>query len=263
MLLTKYLFAVLLSASSTLATFRPRPHMDFAVPRAGLPAPRLGVMTNSSPRGGLFKRQEQQQPQQQQGGASAGPGDRVIVVQVSNQDNVLAFYPDDVQAPVGSFVQFQFHPNVRMMTAAFGSVEGGLILPLFVQNHSVVESTFDAPCQPINSKDAFFSGFMPTTVAASNGILAFTIKITDDRPRWYYCSQGKHCQKGMVGAINAPTSGQQTVDAFKALAAKQPENQTPPPTAAAEQAARNTAARSRVALAGLALAAGAVVFALL
>ncbi|KAK8233784.1 hypothetical protein HDK77DRAFT_482236 [Phyllosticta capitalensis] len=215
--------------------------MDFAVPRAGLPAPRLGVMTNSSPRGGLFKRQEQQQPQQQQGGASAGPGDRVIVVQVSNQDNVLAFYPDDVQAPVGSFVQFQFHPN----------------------NHSVVESTFDAPCQPINSKDAFFSGFMPTTVAASNGILAFTIKITDDRPRWYYCSQGKHCQKGMVGAINAPTSGQQTVDAFKALAAKQPENQTPPPTAAAEQAARNTAARSRVALAGLALAAGAVVFALL
>ncbi|KAK7517865.1 uncharacterized protein IWZ02DRAFT_374296 [Phyllosticta citriasiana] len=196
---------------------------------------------NSSPRtGSIFKRQEAQQPQQQ-GGTSAGPGDRVIVVQVSNQDNALAFFPDSVQAPVGSFVQFQFHPN----------------------NHSVVESTFDAPCQPINSKDAFFSGFMPTSVAAGNSILAFTIKITDDRPRWFYCSQGKHCQKGMVGAINPPPSGDKTVDAFKALAAKQPENMTPPPTAAAEQAARGMAARSRVALAGLALAVGSVAFALL
>ncbi|KAK7545981.1 hypothetical protein IWX49DRAFT_588662 [Phyllosticta citricarpa] len=209
--------------------------MDFAVPRAGLPAPRLGSMMNPSPRiGSIFKRQEAQQPQQQ-GGTSAGPGDRVIVVQVSNQDNALAFFPDSVQAPVGSFVQFQFHPN----------------------NHSVVESTFDAPCQPINSKDAFFSGFMPTSVATGNSILAFTIKITDDRPRWFYCSQGKHCQKGMVGAINPPPSGEKTVDAFKALAAKQPENMTPPPTAAAEQAARGMAARSRVALAGLALAVGA------
>ena len=78
-----------------------------------------------------------------------------------------------------------------------------------MQNHSVVQSTFDNPCVPIqnimsNKTDAFFSGFMPTAAAAnSSQFLTYTIRVPDDKPIWFYCSQGKHCQDGMVGAINA------------------------------------------------------------
>lgn len=73
-----------------------------------------------------------------------------------------------------------------------------------------MQSTFDQPCIPIqnvmpNKTDAFYSGFMPATpeeVAAGN-ILTYTIRVKDTKPIWFYCSQGQHCQNGMVGAINA------------------------------------------------------------
>jgi len=56
-----------------------------------------------------------------------------------------------------------------------------------------------------NKTDAFFSGFMPTnaTAAATKNILTYTIRVPDTKPIWFYCSQAKHCQGGMVGAINA------------------------------------------------------------
>jgi len=54
-----------------------------------------------------------------------------------------------------------------------------------------------------NKSDAFFSGFMPTANASRSSVLTYTIRVKDTKPMWYYCSQGKHCQAGMVGAINA------------------------------------------------------------
>lgn len=56
-----------------------------------------------------------------------------------------------------------------------------------------------------NKTDAFFSGFMPTTAAenSTSQRLTYTIRVPDEKPIWFYCSQGKHCQAGMVGAINA------------------------------------------------------------
>jgi len=44
----------------------------------------------------------------------------------------------------------------------------------------------------------FFSGFMP--VKDQMGV--FTIWVNDTNPIWFYCSQAKHCQAGMVGVIN-------------------------------------------------------------
>lgn len=32
---------------------------------------------------------------------------------------------------------------------------------------------------------------------------SYSIEINDTRPIWFYCSQGRHCQQGMVGVINA------------------------------------------------------------
>ncbi|KAJ5062000.1 Cupredoxin [Bipolaris maydis] len=137
---------------------------------------------------------------------------RMHVVQVGGPNGSLAFYPNNVAAQPGDMVQFQFHPK----------------------NHSVVQSTFDNPCIPIqnvmpNKTDAFFSGFMPTNAsfAATNQVLTYTIRVTDAKPIWFYCSQAKHCQSGMVGAINAPTSGNKTIQAFTALAAQASENLSP------------------------------------
>ena len=58
-----------------------------------------------------------------------------------------------------------------------------------------------------NKTDAFWSGFMPTTAAAGGngtvgGKLTYTIRVMNSNPIWYYCSQGRHCQGGMVGTIN-------------------------------------------------------------
>jgi hypothetical protein len=56
-----------------------------------------------------------------------------------------------------------------------------------------------------NKTDAFFSGFMPASATGANSsqLLTYTIRVQDTKPIWFYCSQGKHCQAGMVGAINA------------------------------------------------------------
>lgn len=56
-----------------------------------------------------------------------------------------------------------------------------------------------------NKTDAFFSGFMPSnaSLVAAGNQLTYTIRVMDMKPIWYYCSQAKHCQSGMVGAINA------------------------------------------------------------
>ncbi|MCJ1247139.1 hypothetical protein MMC30_004350 [Trapelia coarctata] len=126
------------------------------------------------------------------------------VVKVSTLNNTLSFVPNSLVAAPGSLVQFQFFP----------------------MNHSVVQAAFSNPCMPINSVQpavkGIFSGFMPT-----NGVITpiFTILINDTQPIWYYCSQGMHCQEGMVGVINPSTT--QTITQFAAAAKLVTTNITP------------------------------------
>jgi plastocyanin len=101
----------------------------------------------------------------------------VHVVRVGGANGSLEFSPNDLKANVGDMVQFQFSPK----------------------NHSVVTSTFDKPCSPAGS---VFSGYMPVAADAVN-TPTYTIMVQDTKPMWLYCSQGKHCQSGMVMAINA------------------------------------------------------------
>ncbi|GAB1319394.1 hypothetical protein MFIFM68171_09604 [Madurella fahalii] len=107
------------------------------------------------------------------------------------KDGKLTFEPSNIIEPKNTLVKFNFHPR----------------------NHSVVKSTFDRPCMP--SMGGFSSGFIPTTVSPSG--VEFEIIIPDDEPIWFYCAQGRHCQTGMVGSINAPATGN-TVEAFIAKA---------------------------------------------
>ncbi|EPE33305.1 Cupredoxin [Glarea lozoyensis ATCC 20868] len=125
----------------------------------------------------------------------------VHVVRVGGTNGSLEFSPNDIKAAVGDMVQFQFTPK----------------------NHSVVTSAFDTPCSP---KGDMFSGYMPVAANATN-TPTYTMMVQDTKPIWLYCSQGKHCQSGMVMVINAAATGEKTLAAYKALAAKATSNTAP------------------------------------
>jgi plastocyanin len=101
----------------------------------------------------------------------------VHVVKVG--ENGLNFTPAQTSAKVGDTVEFHFYEGF----------------------HSVAQSSFAKPCEPINST-AFFSGDQNVKTKVSDKV--FTIEVKTEDPIWYYCAVQGHCQGGMVGAINAP-----------------------------------------------------------
>jgi plastocyanin len=110
---------------------------------------------------------------------------KVHVVSVSSSNNSLAYYPDNLKAAAGDMIQFQF----------------------LAGNHSVVQSNFDNPCTPIQlhvaNATGMFSGYMDVAASASTGMIpTYTMMVADTKPLWLYCSQGKHCEKGMVMVVN-------------------------------------------------------------
>ncbi|KAL2160769.1 hypothetical protein VTH06DRAFT_966 [Thermothelomyces fergusii] len=114
----------------------------------------------------------------------------------------LTFSPERLEVPPGDWVQFQFHAG----------------------NHTVTQSTFDQPCQPIGMHSnitGIHSGFVPVAASEAEGMYpTYSIQINDTKPLWLYCAQGKHCQKGMVMVINeSPANATRTLKNFKALAA--------------------------------------------
>lgn len=60
----------------------------------------------------------------------------------------------------------------------------------------------------------FDSGYFPVNSSATS-YSTWTINVTSLAPIYYYCSQGSHCQAGMVGAINVDNA---TYASFKAAA---------------------------------------------
>ncbi|KAI9155108.1 putative GPI-anchored cupredoxin [Paramyrothecium foliicola] len=124
----------------------------------------------------------------------------VHVVKVG--DGGLTFEPAELKAAIGEVVEFHFYP----------------------QAHSVAQSSFDAPCQPLNTT-GFFSG--PVPVASGVGEQVFSVTIEDEKPLWYYCATGQHCQNGMVGVINAPANGQRTLSQYAEAASAAEDNVAP------------------------------------
>ena len=116
---------------------------------------------------------------------SLAEAQKVHVVNVGSRNNSLVYSPDKLTAPVGDMIQFQF-------------VSG---------NHTVTQSTFDAPCQPVAMNSAnvtgVYSGFQPVSASAAMGMVpTYTVMVRNTNPMWFYCSQGKHCQSGMVMVVN-------------------------------------------------------------
>ncbi|KAF3007709.1 hypothetical protein E8E13_009594 [Curvularia kusanoi] len=110
----------------------------------------------------------------------------------------LVFEPQTLTAVPGDIVVFELYPS-----------------------HNVVQGNYGSPCQ--SNDNGFYSGPFSNT---NNGAKRFVINVTSNDPVYYYCSVQKHCENGMVGGINVPTSGQ-TIDAYKQAAASVQQSQTP------------------------------------
>ncbi|THH05578.1 hypothetical protein EW145_g4698 [Phellinidium pouzarii] len=124
-------------------------------------------------------------------------------------NETFTFNPANVTAPNGTIVTF-FFPNAGL-------------------DHSVTQSSFADPCTPLaanatsGSPAGFDSGFQAG--------VQFSINITDDQtPIWFHCKMPLHCGMGMAGSINAPTTGNNTFDAFMAAALAIGANEVTEPT---------------------------------
>ncbi|KAI1496407.1 hypothetical protein F5X99DRAFT_73070 [Biscogniauxia marginata] len=135
----------------------------------------------------------------------------VHVVSVGSTNGSLIFSPDNIKANSGEMIQFQFRAG----------------------NHSVVQSTFDAPCTPISqtsNRTGIFSGYQPVAASEAMGMIpTYTIMVTDNTPLWLYCSQGRHCQSGMVMVVNENPGANvsRTLTQYKSLAAQATANLAP------------------------------------
>ncbi|KAF4336801.1 plastocyanin-like domain protein [Fusarium beomiforme] len=120
----------------------------------------------------------------------------------------LRFDPDNVVAEVGDVVEWHFLPK----------------------NHTVAQSSFAEPCQPLADGSGFFAGFnFPTKEGQAPDV--FQIVVEDSKPIWYYCAQqmGNHCQNGMVGVINQNFDNQDfSLRRHKELAAETVKSVIPP-----------------------------------
>ena len=103
-------------------------------------------------------------------------------LKVAVGQNGLAYTPNVVSAAPGAKIEYHYFPK----------------------NHSVVQSSFDKPCQPLAGGNGVNSGFVPVPQGESPQV--FTVTVNDTNPVWIYCAQtnGNHCQAGMSMVINQP-----------------------------------------------------------
>ncbi|KAK4457500.1 Plastocyanin, chloroplastic [Cladorrhinum samala] len=110
----------------------------------------------------------------------------------------LSFEPQQLKAAVGDSVVFTF----------------------LSQNHTVTQSAFDTPCDPLAG--GMDSGFQANANNTVNPPPQVAMQVMVDTPLWFYCRQGNHCGKGMVFSINP--SAAKTHAMFQSLAIQQKGN---------------------------------------
>jgi plastocyanin len=106
---------------------------------------------------------------------SVGTGATHTVI-VAPTQGVLRYIPFAVNASVGDTVKFMWGAN----------------------NHTVTRGTALTPCN--RSGDAFFAS------GTQGKDFVFTQVVNDTNPIYFYCATSGHCQKGMFGIINPPSS---------------------------------------------------------
>ncbi|KAN0107121.1 hypothetical protein V8E52_010428, partial [Russula decolorans] len=97
----------------------------------------------------------------------------------------LVYNPSNFAASIGTTVTFYFPKNSTP--------------------HSVTQGSFDKPCVYLAASGGNPAGFDSGLQSGKK----FTLKITNDKePIFFFCKTPLHCGLGMVGAINAPATGQ-------------------------------------------------------
>jgi plastocyanin len=172
--------------------------------------------------------------------ATTGAAGKEIKVVVGGAGAKLTFDPPRISANPQDVVIFEFQQK----------------------NHSIVQSTFDAPCSP---KD---SGFKTDFFAVDDGATTFPtwrLTVNDTTPVWVYCRQKSpksHCGAGMVFAINSADDTQKSFTAFQKLAEQQGSSNTTA-SGATSTGSDNGAISSRGLTMGLALVVPALIASLL
>ncbi|KAJ7321965.1 hypothetical protein DFH08DRAFT_712600 [Mycena albidolilacea] len=114
-----------------------------------------------------------------------------IFVDVSDDDGSYRFNPNIIHAANGTIISFRF-----------SGIPG---------NHSVTQSTFATPCQPLAV--GFDSGFIAARKQADGTFPIFNhTVINDQNAAWFYCRQDtptSHCHLGMYArSFTAPLRGE-------------------------------------------------------
>jgi len=99
--------------------------------------------------------------------------------------------------------------------------QGDILIFHLYPRHNVVQGAFDSPCTP--SDGGFYSGPFSET---DDGKKKFVVNVTSNDPVYWYCSVEKHCENGMVGGANIPSSGN-TIEAYKDAAKSVAQSETP------------------------------------
>jgi len=137
--------------------------------------------------------------------ALAGVAAAQNVIQVSvgastGAADIFVFSPPNVTANEGDVVMFTFSGSPG--------------------NHSVTQSSFTDPCDPIPG--GFDTGTVFIPPGLTTGFPTWNLTVTNGtRPLWFFCKQlapSAHCIAGMVGSINAATTGNLSFDAYVANA---------------------------------------------
>jgi plastocyanin len=127
--------------------------------------------------------------------------DGVVHTVIVGGTGILAYDPPFISASPRDTVVFEFHQK----------------------NHTVTQSSFADPCNPlnVNGTTGFDSGFMPVGVNETSGFPTWNYTVTDTSPVWAYCRQtvpSSHCGAGMVFAINPVQTSARNFTAFQNVA---------------------------------------------
>lgn len=106
---------------------------------------------------------------------------------------MFSFTPETITAQPGDTIRFTFMGN----------------------NHSVVQTSFDAPCAP--AANGFNSGYLPNIMNQIQGAPTMDLQVKDTNPMYLSCLQVTHCGRGMVFTVNAPLADK-SQSMFKAAA---------------------------------------------
>jgi len=112
-------------------------------------------------------------------GAQVGANGRPPIPITVGGPKGIQFEPQDIKAQVGDLIIFTF----------------------LSQNHSVTQSAFATPCQPL--AEGMDTGFQPNMNNSVNPAPQIAMQVMVDTPLWFYCKQNNHCGKGMVFSVNA------------------------------------------------------------